>query len=65
MTIASCILSRYHIGIIDKATGKWVWKYWHPAMGGQHDLQMLENGNILLFNNAPSAGHSECFPAHR
>ena len=39
------------IGIIDKATGKWVWKYRHPAMGGQHDPQMLENGNILLFNN--------------
>ena len=39
------------IGIIDKATGKWLWKYRDPMMGGQHDPQMLENGNILLFNN--------------
>ena len=39
------------IGIIEKATGKWLWKYRHPAMGGQHDPQMLENGNVLVFNN--------------
>ena len=39
------------IGIIDKASGQWLWKYRHPMMGGQHDPQMLENGNILLFNN--------------
>ena len=39
------------IGIIDKASGGWIWKYRHPELGGQHDPQLLDNGNILLFNN--------------
>lgn len=39
------------IGIIDKATGKWLWKYRDPMMGGQHDPQLLPNGNILVYDN--------------
>jgi hypothetical protein len=39
------------IFIIDKKTGKMVWHYQDDAMGGQHDAQMLDNGNILLFAN--------------
>ena len=39
------------IGIIEKSSGRFLWKYRNPMMGGQHDPQMLPNGNILLFDN--------------
>lgn len=37
--------------ILDPATMQIVWKYQNDAMSGQHDAQMLENGNILIFAN--------------
>lgn len=39
------------IFIVDRASGEIVWHYQNDAMGGQHDAQMLPNGNILLFAN--------------
>ena len=53
------------IGIIDKATGKWLWKYRDPKMGGQHDPQMLENGNILVYDNGTQRRHMGVFPHSR
>lgn len=48
--------------IVDRQSSNVVWHYQNNAMGGQHDAQVLENGNILLFANgayAPDLHHSE------
>ena len=37
--------------IIDRQTGQLKWEYHNPELGGQHDCQMLDNGNILVFAN--------------
>jgi len=39
------------IFIVSKTSNDVVWHYQDDAMGGQHDAQMLANGNILLFAN--------------
>jgi len=39
------------IFIINPMTDQMDWHYQNDTMGGQHDVQMLENGNILLFAN--------------
>jgi len=41
--------------IIDRQTSKVIWHYQDDDMGGQHDAQMLDNGNILLFANGAYA----------
>ena len=43
------------IFIVDRKTRKMIWHYQDDRMGGQHDAQMLENGNILLFANGAYA----------
>ena len=53
------------VGIIDKATGKFLWKYRHPEMGGQHDPQMLPNGNVLLYDNGTQRRFMGLFPHSR
>lgn len=37
--------------IIDRGTGEFSWEHADFSWGGQHDPQMLDNGNILLFAN--------------
>ena len=37
--------------IIDKKTGKIAWKLGWDVIARQHDPSMLENGNILIFDN--------------
>lgn len=37
--------------IIDRQTGKLKWEYQNHQLGGQHDCQMIDNGNILVFAN--------------
>ena len=47
------------IVIVDRQTGKLKWEYQNHELGGQHDCQELENGNILVFangHNTPSSG---------
>ena len=39
------------VGIIDKATGDFVWKLGPDALAQQHDPSMLPNGNVLIFDN--------------
>jgi hypothetical protein len=46
------------IVIVDRQTGKLKWEYQNHALGGQHDCQELENGNILVFAN----GHNTSSP---
>ncbi|MFK7838296.1 MAG: arylsulfotransferase family protein [Sulfitobacter sp.] len=43
------------IFIVNPATDKVEWHYQNDAMGGQHDVQMLDSGNILLFANGTYA----------
>lgn len=39
------------IGIIDKPTGKIIWQWGPGEVFHQHDPTLVENGNILLFDN--------------
>jgi len=43
------------IFILCRNTNEIIWHYQDDLMGGQHDAQMLENGNILLFANGAYA----------
>ena len=48
------LISLRHINtcaIIDRSTGKFRWERTDFAWGGQHDPQLLPNGNIILFAN--------------
>ena len=39
------------VGIVDKRTGDWKWKWGPGQISHQHFPHMLQNGNILLFDN--------------
>lgn len=39
------------IAIIDRHTGEFKWKWGMGELGHQHDATMLDNGNILVFDN--------------
>jgi outer membrane protein assembly factor BamB len=39
--------------IIDRKTGKIIWKLGAPPLSGQHAPTPLPNGNLLLFDNGP------------
>ncbi len=39
------------IGIIDKQSGRFLWKWGRDELGGQHNPTALAHGNILLFDN--------------
>ena len=41
--------------IVERPTGRVVWEFQDDALGGQHDAQMLDNGNILVFANGAYA----------
>ncbi|MBX2837727.1 MAG: arylsulfotransferase family protein [Gammaproteobacteria bacterium] len=48
--------------IVDRQTSEVIWYYQNNEMGGQHDAQLLDSGNILLFANgvyAPDLHHSQ------
>jgi len=36
---------------IDRKTGDFVWKLTRPLLSQQHDPSLLDNGNVLIFNN--------------
>ncbi len=41
------------VGIIDKKTGKFLWKLGYDVLSHQHDPSLLPGGNILVFDNGP------------
>ena len=41
------------VGIIDKKSGELVWKLGRDILSQQHDPSMLDNGNVLIFDNGP------------
>ncbi len=58
------LISLRHIdtcAIIDRRTGKFRWERTDPSWGGQHDPQMLANGNMLLFANGCATGAAHPF----
>lgn len=53
------------IGIIDRQTGRFAWKWGKDDLGGQHDPTPLPNGNILLFDNGWHSKRGAPFPGSR
>jgi hypothetical protein len=53
------------IGIIDKQSGRFLWKWGKDELGGQHDPTPLPNGNILLFDNGWLTRRLTPFPGSR
>ena len=43
------------VAIIDKSSGKFLWKWGKGELGHQHDPTVLDNGNILIFDNGSHA----------
>lgn len=39
------------VGIIDKASGEITWQIGDEALSQQHDPSMLDNGNVLIYDN--------------
>ena len=46
------------IGVIDRATSEIVWAWGPGQLDGQHKPHMLQNGNILIFDNGTRRGYS-------
>ena len=41
------------VGIVDRATGKFRWKWGPGNISHQHNPTMLDNGRVLIFDNSP------------
>ena len=41
------------VGIVDRATGKFRWKWGPGEISHQHNPTMLDNGRVLIFDNGP------------
>jgi outer membrane protein assembly factor BamB len=52
------------VGIIDKASGKIQWQIGDDVLAQQHDPSMLDNGNVLIYDNGSHSRHSP-LPASR
>ena len=39
------------VAIIDKSSGDFIWKWGRGVLGHQHDPNLLDNGNVLIFDN--------------
>ena len=39
------------VGIIDKKSGEWTWRLDYNTLAQQHDPSMLDNGNVLIYDN--------------
>ena len=46
------------IGVIERETGKIVWAWGPGVLDGQHKPHVLENGNLLIFDNGTLRGYS-------
>ena len=52
------------VGVIDKASGEIVWQIGDEVLAQQHDPSMLDNGNVLIYDNGSHSRHSP-LPASR
>jgi hypothetical protein len=39
------------VALVDRETGELIWKWGHDDLAQQHDVRMLENGNVLIYDN--------------
>jgi hypothetical protein len=46
------------IAVIDRSSGQIVWAWGPGTLDGQHKPHMLENGNVLIFDNGTLRGYS-------
>ena len=60
--ILTSFLKLNTIAIIDKATGNFKWRWGPGQLGHQHDPNMLDNGNILVFDNGTHRPDSSIIP---
>lgn len=49
--ILICSRNQDTLAVLDRETGKLMWAWGAGELSGPHDAQVLENGNILLFDN--------------
>lgn len=52
------------VGIIDKASGNIEWQLGDDVLAQQHDPSLLDNGNVLIYDNGSHSRHSP-LPASR
>ena len=52
------------VGIIDKGSGNIVWQVGDDVLAQQHDPSMLDNGNVLIYDNGSHSRHNP-MPASR
>lgn len=52
------------VGIIDKGSGSIVWQIGDEALAQQHDPSLLDNGNVLIYDNGSHSRHNP-MPASR
>ena len=48
------------VGIIDKASGNVVWQIGDDTLAQQHDPSLLDNGNVLIYDNGSHSRHNPC-----
>ncbi len=53
------------VGIIDKVSNDFTWKWGKEELGGQHDPNLLANGNILIFDNGWHTRRLVSYPTSR
>jgi len=58
-SIITCFRHLGIIGIVDKVSGKIIWKY--DKLIGPHHPNMIENGNIIVYDNGSSSGYPSKF----
>ena len=44
------------VAIIDRNSGRYAWERREPGWGGPHDIQILDNGNMMIFANRWNLG---------
>ena len=52
------------VGIIDKASGEITWQLGDDTLAQQHDPSLLDNGNVLIYDNGSHSRHNP-LPASR
>ncbi len=52
------------VGIIDKKSGDFTWKLGYEVLAQQHDPSLLNNGNVLIFDNGAHR-RDQALPASR
>lgn len=56
--LLTCIRELDLIGILDFETGKFVWTWGPGELSGPHHPTLLDNGNMLIFDNGRIRGYS-------